>query len=133
MHAVIETILSQPGVAGVYRAEDLDVGDKSLFQTKTAFTEGYFSGRSGDLFVVPKPYWILDGTKVGEPRDYGTSHGTPYNYDQRVPVLLMGFGIRQGEYLDAATPADVAPTLAALTGVTLATRDGRVLAEALRK
>jgi len=31
------------------------------------------------------------------------------------------------------TPADIAPTLAALTGVTLATRDGRVLAEALKK
>jgi hypothetical protein len=45
----------------------------------------------------------------------------------------MGFGIQQGEYFEPATPADIAPTLAALTGVTLATRDGRVLAEALRK
>jgi hypothetical protein len=31
------------------------------------------------------------------------------------------------------TPADIAPTLATLCGVTLAPRDGRVLAEALAK
>jgi arylsulfatase A-like enzyme len=63
----------------------------------------------------------------------GTGHGTPYNYDQHVPVFFMGFGIQPGEYAEAVTPADIAPTLAALAGVTLATRDGRVLAEALGK
>jgi hypothetical protein len=31
------------------------------------------------------------------------------------------------------TPADIAPTLASLCGITLAPRDGRVLAEALAK
>ena len=45
----------------------------------------------------------------------------------------MGYGIQPGEYFQAATPADIAPTLGALTGVTLATHDGRVLAEALKK
>jgi hypothetical protein len=50
-----------------------------------------------------------------------------------VPVLFMGFGIQPGEYFEPVTPADIAPTLGALTGVTLATRDGRVLAEALKK
>ena len=43
----------------------------------------------------------------------------------------MGFGIRPGEYFTAATPADIAPTLAVLCGLTLARTDGRVLAEAL--
>ena len=38
-----------------------------------------------------------------------------------------------GEYFEAVTPADIAPTFAALCGVTLAARDGRVLAEALQK
>jgi hypothetical protein len=45
----------------------------------------------------------------------------------------MGFGIQRGEYLDEATPADIAPTLASLCGITLAFRDGRVLAEALAR
>ena len=47
-------------------------------------------------------------------------------------VMLMGRDIRAGEYLQAATPADIAPTLAFLCGMTLAPADGRVLAEALR-
>jgi hypothetical protein len=81
--------------------------------------------------IVPKPYWLVSGGPAGTPRDYGTGHGTPYFYDQHVPVLLMGWGIEHGEYFGPITPADVAPTLAALTGVTLSSRDGRVLAEAL--
>jgi hypothetical protein len=66
-------------------------------------------------------------------RHTGAGHGTPYSYDQRVPVILLGFGIHPGEYFEPITPADIAPTLGALTGVTLATRDGRVLGEALQK
>jgi hypothetical protein len=45
----------------------------------------------------------------------------------------MGFGIQPGEYFQSITPADIAPTLAALCGVTLAPRDGHVLSEALKK
>ena len=45
----------------------------------------------------------------------------------------MGFGLQPGEYFAPITPADIAPTLAVLCGITLATRDGRVLFEALRK
>jgi hypothetical protein len=45
----------------------------------------------------------------------------------------MGYGIKSGEYFQSITPADIAPTLAALCGITLASRDGRVLAEALKR
>ena len=57
----------------------------------------------------------------------------PYGYDQRVPALLMGWGIEPGTYFGRITPADLAPTLAALCGITLSSSDGRVLAEALMK
>jgi hypothetical protein len=69
---------------------------------------------------------------AGKPRDYGTGHGTPYDYDQRVPVVFMGSGVERGEYFGRVTPADIAPTLAALCGLTLSSPDGRVLSEALR-
>src|SRR5215831_9923936 len=98
-----------------------------------AFALGYFPGRSGDLFILPKPYWLLDSTPTGKQHSYGTDHGVPYNYDQHVPVLLMGFGIQPGEYFQSVTPADIAPTLAALCGITLAPRDGHILSEALKK
>ncbi len=61
----------------------------------------------------------------------GTTHGTPYAYDQRVPVVLMGFGIQPGRYLTTATPADIAPTFALLAGITLPRAEGRPLTEAV--
>jgi hypothetical protein len=45
----------------------------------------------------------------------------------------MGYGIQPGDYYREVTPADIAPTLASLCGITLAPRDGHVLAEALAK
>ena len=95
-------------------------------------SNSYFSTRSGDLFLVPKPYWLWDYTEPGTPRDYGATHGHPYPYDQRVPVLFMGYGIQPGEYFQPVTPADIAPTLAALCGITLVAPDGHVLAQALK-
>ena len=133
MKAVLDAISTMPGVAAVYRAEELGNGTTPIAQTRKAAVLSYFAGRSGDLYVLQKPYWLMDSSPEGGKRATGTGHGTPYNYDQHVPVFFMGFGIQPGEYFEPVTPADIAPTLAALTGVTLATRDGRVLAEALRK
>ena len=70
-----------------------------------------------------RPYWLV---QTG-----ATTHGTSYGFDTRVPLFLMGKGIVAGEYLTPVTPADVAPTLAFLAGVTLPGAQGRVLAEAL--
>src|SRR6266700_789218 len=133
MQAVLDAALSQPGVAAVYRAEELHDRPATQSPTLRAFANSYFPGRSGDLFILPKPYWLLDGTPPGKQRSYGTGHGVPYNYDQHVPVLLMGFGIQPGQYFQPVTPADIAPTFAALCGITLVSRDGHVLSEALKK
>jgi predicted AlkP superfamily pyrophosphatase or phosphodiesterase len=131
--AVIEAALSQPGVAAVYRADELKDRPATQSPAHRAMALSYFPGRSGDLFIVPKPYWLMDSTPTGKTRSYGTGHGVPYNYDQHVPVLFMGYGIQPGEYFQSVTPADIAPTLAALCGITLAPRDGHILAEALAK
>jgi hypothetical protein len=133
MGQVLDAIKSAAGVAEVYRAEQLADRPGTQSPTRRAMADSYFPGRSGDLFIVPKPYWLMDGTPAGKVRSYGTGHGTPYNYDQRVPILLMGYGVEPGRYYGEATPADIAPTLASLCGITLAPRDGRVLAEGLAK
>src|SRR5229473_2534846 len=133
IRAVINAALAQPGVAEVFRAEQLQNRPATESPTRRAMADSYFPGRGGDLFIVPKAYWLMDGTPAGKTRSYGAGHGTPYNYDQHVPILLMGFGIQHGEYYIEATPADIAPTLATLCGITLASRDGHVLAEALTK
>src|SRR5208282_1207224 len=131
MSAVLDAISSAPGVAGVFRAEQLANRPATQSPLLAAMADSYLPGRSGDLFIVPKAYWLMDGTAVGKTRSYGTGHGTPYNYDQHVPILLMGYGIRPGEYYVGVSPADIAPTLASLCGITLAPRDGRELGEAL--
>src|SRR5258706_9890072 len=133
LKAVLATIRTVPGVAAVYRAEELRDRPATQSPTLRAFANSYFPGRSGDLFILPKPYWLVDGTPPGKTRSYGTSHVSPYNYDQHVPVLLMGFCIQPGQYFQPITPADIAPTFAALFAFTLASRDGHALAEALKK
>jgi predicted AlkP superfamily pyrophosphatase or phosphodiesterase len=133
LSAVMAAIRGVPGVADVYRAEDLTDRPATNSPIRVAESNSFFPARSGDLVIVPKPYWLGVSSPAGKPRDSGTGHGTPYYYDQRVPILLMGGRIQKGEYFGAATPADIAPTLAALCGITLSTHDGRVLSEVLSK
>jgi hypothetical protein len=131
---MMDAIQGTPGVARVYQAEELDDRPSTSDPIRAAEAAGFLKARSGDLLIVPKPYWIWDYSAPGKPgRNGGTSHGTPNYYDQRVPVILMGAGIRRGKYYKAATPADIAPTLATLCGITLASQDGRPLVEALEE
>jgi predicted AlkP superfamily pyrophosphatase or phosphodiesterase len=118
--AVVESLRQQPGVLRVFRREEVRVGRESRDPFLRAAALSYVVGRSGDLIVVPKPGWVYGGN--------GTSHGTASALDQRVPIVFMGRGVRPGEYQDpAATPADVAPTLAALIGITMPRAEGRAL------
>ena len=133
MKAALDAALTMPGVATVFRSEELTDGTTPISSKRKAVVLSYMAGRSGDLYILQQPYWLTDSSADGSRRYTGTGHGTPYYYDQRVPILFMGFGIQPGEYFSEVTPADIAPTFAILTGVTLATRDGRVLSEALQR
>lgn len=124
MQAALEAIQTTPGVLRVFRGEDLLDGTSPDPLTREV-AASYYPGRSGDLVVIPKPYWY---TWVR-----GADHGTGYDYDTRVPLVLMGQGIRAGRYLTPADPADIAPTLATLAGIVLPRPDGRVLTEALER
>ena len=82
----------------------------------------YFPGRSGDLIIVPREDWILSTS--------ATTHGTLYSYDQHVPVILYGAGVKKGRFTSEATPADIAPSLGALAGIPFRTADGHARTEA---
>jgi hypothetical protein len=128
---VTRAVRAVPGVAAAFFAEHLDAHAAAGDRDARAALLSYYPGRSGDLIVIPKPYWFFV-TADGSPQPgSATSHGTMYGYDQQVPVILYGRGVRPGEYSRAVTPADIAPTLAYLCGITLADADGDVLAEAL--
>ena len=112
-----------PGVLGLYTRDELEANHFDDDPIGRSLARGHDPDRSGDMTVVLKPYWMLQGT--------GTTHGSAYEYDTHVPLFLMGAGIAAGGYREAASPADIAPTLAFLAGVTLPRAQGRVLVEAL--
>lgn len=131
LDAVLRAVRAVPGVASAFFAEQLDSHAAAGDLDARAALLSYYPGRSGDVVVLPKPYWFFV-TADGSPQPgSATSHGTMYGYDQRVPIVLYGRGIKPGEFTRAVTPADIAPTLAYLCGVTLAHADGEVLTEAL--
>lgn len=132
LDAVLAAIRSTPGVARVFRGEELrDRADRNDPLARAA-SLSYHPDRSGDLIVIPKPNWFFVNASNASPPGAAATHGTLHDYDSRVPVILMGAHIKPGIFLDAASPADIAPTLAFLAGVNLARAEGRVLSEALR-
>jgi hypothetical protein len=98
-------------------------------QLAEMFARGYFPGRSGQIFLVPREGDIITS------RDplYRFMHGSPWDYDVRIPFLLYGAPyIQRGRWPGAVSQQDMAPTLAAVLGTApAATMTGRVLTKAI--
>ena len=62
--------------------------------------------RSGEVVYVVKRNWIFEDD--GEPT--AASHGSPYDYDQLVPLITLPFGRRRGPTAMAAEPTEVPMT-----------------------
>jgi hypothetical protein len=115
-----------PHVARVYTRDQLQRGEVSTDRIAQRVLRGFNQQRSGDLEILLEPYWMRQVPP-------GTTHGTPYNYDAHIPLILMGARIKPGEYSDHVALNDLAPTIATLVGVEIpAGSSGRVLTEALR-
>jgi predicted AlkP superfamily pyrophosphatase or phosphodiesterase len=123
MDNLLQTLREMPGIARVFRAEELRDPASAQDDIQRAAALSYYPGRSGDMILVPKPGWMFSAA--------GTTHGSASPDDQRVPLMFLGAGVRAGKYDDAATPADLVPTLAAICGVRLGKVDGHVLTAAL--
>lgn len=125
MAAAVDALKQLPAIERVLVGADLKSASarSSSDPVVRAAALSYNPGRSGDLIIVPKEGWLLSSSV--------TTHGTYQAYDQRVPVILFGASVKPGEYSQAATPADVAPTLAAVAHVPIKKGDGRVLSEGL--
>jgi predicted AlkP superfamily pyrophosphatase or phosphodiesterase len=122
----LDALRSIEGIKYAFWGEDLatEAARKSNDPVRRAAALSHHPERSGDMIIAPAEKWILS-TSV-------TTHGTHYEYDQRVPVVLFGASVRPGRYSNEATPADIVPTLAAIAHVSIAPTDGRVLKEALK-
>ena len=79
-----------------------------------------------ELVVVLRPYSVF-GTYAP------AIHGSPYDYDNHVPMLLYGAAVKAGRYDAPTLLVDLAPTLAWITATVPADRvDGTVLWTALK-
>jgi predicted AlkP superfamily pyrophosphatase or phosphodiesterase len=126
MQAALDAARSTPGVARVFRADEIGhpfaEPDDPIERAAAA---NFYPPRSPDFVVLLRPYFIVGSGSSG------TTHGSAYGYDQHVPLFLLGQGIKAGQYLAPSSPVDIVPTLAFLCGITLSAPDGRVLNEAL--
>jgi arylsulfatase A-like enzyme len=115
-----EALLAQPHVFRVYTRTQLLNGNIAEDAVGIRVRNGFNAARSPDLFIVSDPYWIA-GTN-------GTTHGAPFSYDNHVPLIFLGPGIRPGRYNRDIIVNDVAPTLATMLDVeTPSGSVGRVL------
>ena len=82
--------------------------------------------RSGDFLVMLK----RDITPIADTRAYVATHGSPWDYDRRVPILFWRRGMAPSDRAEAIETADIMPTLAATLGLAVDPRsiDGKCLA-----
>ena len=134
--AVREILRRQPFVAAVMTREELaDTAGAPADSFVTLFRNGFHprrtparplvSHRNGSLARYGLTARLAPGAVVG---DVPAEHGSPYEYDRRVALVLFGTGVSPGVDSRAVYTVDVAPTLAALAAVPVgATVDGRAL------
>jgi predicted AlkP superfamily pyrophosphatase or phosphodiesterase len=103
-------LMTLDGVADVVTASELHSADFTS-GARELVGNGYNRKRSGDVMVIMEPSWIEYKEKFGKK---GTTHGAPYDYDTRVPVIFYGRHIRKGESMRPVYVTDIAPTVSAL-------------------
>ncbi|MEX2273218.1 MAG: alkaline phosphatase family protein [Vicinamibacterales bacterium] len=84
----------------------------------------YYPGRSGDLMLLLREHHTASTDAA--------SHGTYYDYDRRVPVMLFGSPFKAGTYAVPVSPLDIPATWSRLTGVALDRPHGRSLDAAVK-
>lgn len=123
-----EAAMTVPGIVRCFTRTQLEAGAiPPADVVARRVLHGFNALRSGDVVVLYEPFkYLSEGVSTG------ATHGSPYSYDTHVPLIIMGAGLTPGHYEQAATPADLAPTLATLLRVQPPSNaTGRVLTEAL--
>ena len=109
--ALATWLMKQRGIQAAYTRtallKEMPADDAIGQKVKRSF----YPSRSGDVIVVPKPYYLITD------RLSGTTHGSPHSYDTHVPLLVYGPGVRAGVRDDAVTPQADVPILAHGLGI----------------
>lgn len=115
-----------PGVMRVDVIDDLARADTVRDAYARRWLHMFRPGGEALAGITLEPYWL-----------YGTSiatHGSPHDYDAKVPVIFWGAAFEAGIDSGTARVVDIAPTLSHLLGITPSERlDGVVLGRAFRR
>jgi arylsulfatase A-like enzyme len=119
--AARDALLAQPQIAAAYTRQELQAGSRAGAPFFEQMRNTWHPDVSGDVQYVTRPYWMF-GSSVA-------THGSPYEYDTHVPMLLWGPSwVAPGARSDRVQTADIAPTLARLLHVPApAASEGRAL------
>jgi predicted AlkP superfamily pyrophosphatase or phosphodiesterase len=109
--ALARWLARQPGIQAAYPSGRLVHGSLDQDPVGERVRRSYYPGRSGDVTVVLKPYYLLLSAFTG------TTHGTPHAYDTHVPLVVYGTGIRARTRTDLITPLATAVILARALGI----------------
>ena len=106
-------LLAEPAMAAAYTRTELlanQLGSSHLFK---ALRKSWHPDVSGDVQYALKPNWMFtSATSIA-------THGSPYDYDTHVPLLIYGPRWYKTGRVDARVEITrIAPTLARLLGVT---------------
>jgi arylsulfatase A-like enzyme len=122
---------AHPQVAAVLTHEEIEAapapgGPPETWTLLDRARASFDAERSGDFLVLLKPRVtpIFDTS-----RGYVATHGSPWDYDRRVPILFWRRGLTPFEQPLGVETVDIMPTLAALIGLPVApgSIDGRCL------
>ena len=115
---VIRIVRSMPDIAAVASFEELAALPRKRFADPREESLLYrlkFNAapdRAGDILLAFQPLIERGGPPDNDP----AQHGSPYDYDRRVPIIF--WGPWQGEHrMDPASTVDIAPTLARELGI----------------
>lgn len=128
----VEVFRKSPLVAGAYRLEEAlaapppPVGtNPQEYTLLQRMTVGAVANRSADILLAFKPGVTAFPARYGRSL---ASHGSPWGYDRRVPVLFWWPGVEGQERFYPIETVDIGPSLANLVGAAPpADIDGRCL------
>jgi alkaline phosphatase len=110
MHPQIEAVFIKSEIAAAPSPSG-PPEDWSLLQRIRA---NFDPERSGDFYVVLKRYVTpIPSTSFG----YVATHGSPWGYDRRVPILFWWKGVAPFEQPNGIETVDIMPTLSSLIGL----------------
>ena len=99
-------------VSGVAYVVDMERVAEASIPKRIAerIINGYHHERSGSVQIILEPGWYSSNSD----RPTGTTHSSWNPYDSHIPLVFMGWGVRQGSTSRITHMTDIAPTIAAL-------------------